>query len=214
MPGTTTTQRASRGRPDSTSSRDVEALILRVAEARFATTGYAATSVREIADEAGVNPAMIHYYFGSKESLLKSVLEKALLPLATSIEAMQNAKSVAPGDILRMLMRTIASHPHLPYLVMREVMLPGGVMQEHFARNLAPRLGGALPGLLNREADQGSLRQDITPQVAALGIMSLAIFPFVVRPVAEKVLDVHLSGEALKQFEDQVAEFVDRGLAP
>ena len=214
MPDTTTTTKTSRGRPDSASSRNVEAIILEVAEKRFATAGYAATPLRDIAAEASVNPAMIHYYFGSKESLLRTVLEKALLPLAASIEAMQNTGSVSPGEILRTLMGTIVSHPHLPYLVMRQVMLPGGVMQPHFIQNLAPRLGGALPGLLGREANHGTVRKDITPQVAALGIMSLAIFPFVVRPVAEKVLNVHLSGKALEDFEDQVAEFVNRGLAP
>jgi len=203
-----------RGRPEAALSRDVEATILAVAEQRFAEQGYAATSMREIASQANVNPAMIHYYFGNKESLLRTVLERALSPLAAAIESMQSADQVSPGEILKTLMGTIASHPSLPYLVMREVMLPGGVMQAHFAEHLAPRLGGALPGLLEREARDGRMRRDVPPQVAALTIMSLAIFPFVVRPVAERVLNVRLEGEALEVMKSQISEVVNKGLMP
>lgn len=205
---------AARGRPDAASSRDVEGIILEVAEKCFAECGYSATPMREIADQASVNPAMIHYYFGNKESLLKAVLERALMPLAVIIESMQASKSVSPGEIIEALMGTVGNHPYLPYLVMREVMLPGGVMQEHFASNLAPRLGGALPGLLSREIEHKRMRNDLSPQVAALAIMSLAIFPFVVRPVAEKVLNVRLSGQALDAFKSQISEIVSRGLKP
>ena len=47
--------------------------IMDSAEALFAENGFAGTSVRDIADKAGVNLAMISYYFGSKEKLLESL---------------------------------------------------------------------------------------------------------------------------------------------
>jgi AcrR family transcriptional regulator len=49
--------------------------ILNVAEALFAEKGFDGTSVRDIAQQAGVNLAMISYYFGSKEKLLESLIE-------------------------------------------------------------------------------------------------------------------------------------------
>src|SRR6202012_3384108 len=49
--------------------------ILGVAEELFAEKGFDGTSVRDIAQQAGVNLAMISYYFGSKEKLLESLLE-------------------------------------------------------------------------------------------------------------------------------------------
>lgn len=202
------------GRPDSASAVDVRANILEIAEDLFAEKGYAATSVRGIADRAGVNPAMIHYYFGNKESLLKAVLEMALAPLASAIEAMQQAEQVSPGQMVGHLMDTIASHPRLPYLIIREVMLPGGVMQAHFAENLAPRLGGALPGLLERESRSGRISSRPAPGIGALTLMSLAIFPFIVRPVAEQVLEVQLSGSAVEELKSQVSEFIEKGFAP
>jgi len=201
------------GRPDAASATDVKATILKVAEDLFAQSGYAATSIREIADRSDANPAMIHYYFGNKESLLKAVLEKALSPLADSIEAMQSEHEVAPAEIVDTLMDTIASHPNLPYLIIREVMLPGGVMQAHFAEHLAPRLGGALPGLLEREIKNGRISVDTPPAIGALTLMSLAIFPFIVRPVAEQVLDVHMSGPAVVELKKHISRFVEKGFS-
>lgn len=203
-----------RGRPGKDSTVDVRENICEVAEQFFAERGYAATSVRTIADAAGVTPAMIHYYFGNKESLLRAVLEAALAPLARTIEKMKSAHAVAPDEILRSLMTTVAAHPNLPYLVIREVMLPGGIMQAHFASHLAPRLGGALPGLIAREQQQGRIRDDFPPATGALALMALALFPFIVRPVAEEALDLALSGKAIEDLKAQFSAFVERGFSP
>jgi len=217
MPRTLKNVKASanpRGRPGTSSTVDVRATILEVAERLFAERGYTATPVRDIADAAGFTPAMVHYYFGNKETLLQAVLEQALEPLARVIEKMKSADAVAPEDIVRRLMTIVSKHPNLPYLVVREVMLPGGTMQAHFARHLAPRLGGALPGLLERERREGRIRDDMPPAIAAMAIMALALFPFIVRPVAEQALGLRLSGKALLDFEDHISAFVKRGLTP
>lgn len=50
--------------------------IMNAAEKLFAVTGFDGTSVRDIAREAGVNLAMISYYFGSKEKLMEAVFEQ------------------------------------------------------------------------------------------------------------------------------------------
>ncbi|RYD90762.1 MAG: TetR/AcrR family transcriptional regulator, partial [Sphingobacteriales bacterium] len=49
--------------------------IMRTAESLFAQKGYDGASVRDIAEAAGVNSAMISYYFGSKEGLIKALFE-------------------------------------------------------------------------------------------------------------------------------------------
>ncbi len=188
--------------------------ILEVAQTRFAENGYAATSVRQIAEAADVNPAMIHYYFGSKEDLLRAALEQALEPLTEAVQAMQQSREASPEAITRTLMGLVAAHPNLPLLVVREVMLPGGVMQAHFAENLAPRLGGALPDILAREASTGRIRKDLPPAIGALALMAMALFPFIVRPVAEKVLDLDLDDAQLETFASHISEFVRRGFAP
>ena len=64
--------------------------IMEAAEKLFAEKGFDGTSVRDIADEAGVNLAMISYYFGSKEKLMESLFkyrgESIKLQLITMLE--------------------------------------------------------------------------------------------------------------------------------
>jgi AcrR family transcriptional regulator len=65
---------------------DTKAAILAAARHGFATSGFARTSVRAIAAEAGVDPALVHHYFGTKDELFLAALElpvdprKVLLP--------------------------------------------------------------------------------------------------------------------------------------
>jgi AcrR family transcriptional regulator len=54
---------------------DKKEKIIQSATKLFSTQGFEGTSVREIASDAGVNVAMINYYFGSKEKLFESVVE-------------------------------------------------------------------------------------------------------------------------------------------
>jgi AcrR family transcriptional regulator len=58
------------------SSSDKKQTILDTAEKLFAQYGYDPTSTREIAEKSGVNVAMISYYFGSKENLLKAIITR------------------------------------------------------------------------------------------------------------------------------------------
>ncbi|HTM64845.1 MAG TPA: TetR family transcriptional regulator [Flavipsychrobacter sp.] len=70
--------------------------ILEIAERLFATNGYEGTSVRDIAHEAGVNIAMISYYFGSKEKLLQSVFEMRVQFIQVQLESMLSNEQLSP----------------------------------------------------------------------------------------------------------------------
>jgi AcrR family transcriptional regulator len=68
--------RSGRRGGDSTSRDD----ILRAARRLFAEQGYSATSVRRVADEAGVDPALVHYFFKSKDGLYGAAMEIPFSP--------------------------------------------------------------------------------------------------------------------------------------
>jgi AcrR family transcriptional regulator len=73
---------STRGRPKLTDKPGTtKAQLLDTAELRFAQHGYQGTSVRLIADQAGVNLGAIHYYWRTKEALCREVLERRLLPV-------------------------------------------------------------------------------------------------------------------------------------
>ncbi len=210
----TATIRKSKGRPAGPATADIQQEIKDAAEILFACQGYAATSLREIATEVGVNPAMVHYYFGSKLELLQQVLEQVLEPLAVAIAKMREGKHSPAAEITRLLLHTFSKHPGLPVLMAREVLLPGGVMQDHFLKYLAPRLGGSLPGLLYKEQQEGRMKKDIDPSIAALCVMSLCVFPFIARELAEKALDIHFDPSGLRNLEKNISNLLQGGLSP
>jgi len=200
-----------KGRPVGPQTGEIRQSILHSAERLFAEKGYAAVSVKEIAQAVNVNPAMIHYYFGSKHKLLRQVLEQTLEPLAEAIGRMKSAREAPVPEIARLLFRTFSEHPYLPVLVAREVLLPGGVMQEHFLSFLAPRLGGALPSLIDTEQSAGRIRPDLDPHIGALTLMSLCGFPFFARNLAEPALGIQYDEDGLKRLERHIILLLNEG---
>ncbi|WP_315818732.1 TetR family transcriptional regulator [Paraflavitalea speifideaquila] len=71
--------------------------ILLVAEELFAVKGFDGTSVRDIANQAAVNLAMISYYFGSKENLLKELIEYRFSYTVSLLEEKVTTSYKAPG---------------------------------------------------------------------------------------------------------------------
>lgn len=205
--------RKTQGRPAGPSPVDIREKILDSAELLFAQKGYAATSIREIAEEVGVNSAMVHYYFGSKHALLRHVLDRTLEPLAAAIAKMKTEENAPVGEIVHLLLNSFSRHPNLPALVAREVMLPGGVMQDHFLEYLAPRLGGSVPGLLLKEQAGGRIRQDLDPGTSALIILSLCAFPFIARNLAEPALDISYDKAGMMKLEQHIGRLLNEGFS-
>jgi len=202
-----------RGRPAGVETADIRNAILDTAETLFARNGYAATSIRAIADAVSVNPAMIHYYFGSKDALLKQVLDRALEPLADAIANMRNAGQAPASEIARLLLNTLSQRPNLPPLIVREVMLPGGVMQKHFLAYLAPRLGGAFPAILQTEQEEGRMSMGLDTHIATLNILSLCVFPLIAREMAGPALNISYDEAGLNKLEQHITRLLDEGFA-
>ena len=209
-----TSRARKRGRPPAENAADIRERILDTAEERFARQGYAATPLREIAESVGVNQAMVHYYFGSKHDLLRQVLERTFEPLAIAIAQMRQAGHAPVPEISRLISSTVRAHPNLPVLMVREVMLPGGAMQQPFLEDMAPRLGGALPGMLAGEQAQGRLAQDLDTGITAMLLLALSVFPYIVRDVAEPGLGIPYDEAGLNALERHIGHLLERGVSP
>ncbi len=212
MKQTTSQRERARGRPADTDQQDLKKQILDTAEELFAENGYAAVSIRRIADGSGVNPALVHYYFGQKTKLLQSVLERAVAPLARAITEMKNAPEASPELLADLMISMAAKHPNVPRLLVREVFLPGGEMRQYFIDNMAPRLGGALPALLGREKAAGRLHGDSDPAVASMLLMAVCMFPFIARTLAEPVLGVKYDDAGIEFIKQQVKHLLIHGM--
>jgi len=202
------------GRPAAEATAGLRDGILDAAEVLFAERGFAATPVRDIAERAGANPAMVHYYFGSKRALLERVLERTLEPLAAALAAMRAGGAAPVSEIVRLLLETLGAHPNLAVLMAREVMLPGGVMREHFLERMAPRLGGTLPGLLAAEQAAGRVDPDLDARIAALMLIALTVFPFIGRGIAESGLGVAYDAVGRRRLERHVIALLAGGIRP
>ena len=203
-----TRQQGRRPRDD---AMDIRRQIMDAAIKLFAQRGYAATSIRQIADEVGVNSAMIHYYFGSKEALLYKVMDQSLEPLVEAISAMKQRKEAPLREFVSLVLSVFARKPQLPILMTREVFLPGGVMQKQFKEHFAPRLGGALPRLLSVEQSEGRLRDDLDASLIAQTLFGLCAFPFISRSMAEPVLGVSYNETGMREIERHIMELLERG---
>ncbi|MYR43491.1 TetR family transcriptional regulator [Streptomyces sp. SID5910] len=82
-----------RGRPRRTESADTRDRILTTAREEFSERGYEKTSVRGIAKAAGVDPALVHHYFGTKEQVFEAAVEVAFAP------ALEAPGAVADGPL-------------------------------------------------------------------------------------------------------------------
>ena len=82
---------------------DKQLKIIETAEELFAEMGFSGTSVRDIADKADVNVAMISYYFGSKEKLLEALFNYRALGTTQKLESMFHNKTLNPIEKVNMM---------------------------------------------------------------------------------------------------------------
>ncbi len=101
--------------------------ILEVAERLFSENGFAGTSVRDISHDAGVNLAMISYYFGSKEKLLEAIFKYRSAATRVQLETLIQDDSLNPMQKVEQLVdyyvKKILSEQCFHRIMMREQMV-------------------------------------------------------------------------------------------
>jgi len=181
------------GRPAAEGGADLRATLLDVAVARFAKRGIAATTLREIASEAGVNPALVHYYFGDKSQLLQAVIAERLMPAFGEV---RNAAVQAGDDIagliagfVRGMCTTIERHPWLPPLWIREVLCEGGALREVLLNSQMPQMPQMLAKRFAEAQAAGQLNPDLDPRLLVTSLIGLTLFPAAGAPIWRRLLD-------------------------
>ncbi|MDH6214533.1 TetR family transcriptional regulator [Streptomyces pseudovenezuelae] len=89
-----------RGRRPNTESADTRDRILTVAREEFSERGYEKTSVRAIAKAAGVDSALVHHYFGTKEQVFEAAIAVALAPAQNAPAAVADGPLDSVGERL------------------------------------------------------------------------------------------------------------------
>ena len=189
------------GRPvrgEGESADAVRQRLVDTARALFTRRGFGEVSVREIAREAGVTPAMIAYYFGDKQGLYGAMLSSVFDTLLGRVRelAAQSPASTAPIEaFIRLYVATIQAQPWLPALLLREVLTSDSSVRARFVERFAARAAAILPGLLSAEIAGGALRGDLDPKLTVLSLVGMCVFPFLAHPVTGKALGYELDAE-------------------
>ena len=129
-------------------SPDTRAAILAEARALFAANGYAGTSVRGVASAAGVDAALVHHYFGTKDDLFLAALQVPLDPREVLAPVAVGGVVGAGARLLRTFLLVWDDEANrLPLLTLvRTVFEPGGgqLVRDGFMRLVLGPLGAAL----------------------------------------------------------------------
>lgn len=202
------------GRPPQTADSQVREALLEAARTLFLRYGFRAVSSRQVAATAGVNPAMIHYYFDGKEGLYRAMLESAIAPVIGKLGAMLgDPAKVDLEALVRTYMRTLAANPWIPGLIVREVLTPDGSFRQSFVRDFAGRFAPMLRTIVARETERGHLRRDLDPALTVVSLISLALFPFVSLPITSRVLGVETNEAGLEKLIAHTLRLFQRGVA-
>ena len=192
--------------------------ILDAAHVVFTRKGTAASRTQEIADQAGVNKALVHYYFGTKAALADAIFERALGTLTPLIWGILGdpARSIEQKvrAIVKAQMDFHASRPYFAGYMVAELHSE----PDRIARIVARR--GTIPvetlaKQLRDEARAGRIRS-ISPQQFVATMMGLLIFPFAVRPALCQLLHLDAAGwqAFIEERRRQLPDFILAGLRP
>lgn len=190
-----TPDRAAPGRPAGHQGKPVRQLLLEASQQLFAMHGYEGVSVKAIADSAGVNPAMVHYYFGNKDGLFASVIEETLHPIISKVQQLDTLSTTESfiEQFLQIYMTTVAANPWFPVLLNREVLLPEGRLKKQFTNQVVAPVSSKIRKMIELKKKQGELDADIDPTLATINLISLAIFPFLSMNVVGKALNINVN---------------------
>ena len=190
------------------------ATILAAAESVFARAGLAGARTDLIAAEAGVNKALLYYYFQSKEKLYQAVLEDHFEQFnRQALEVLGG-----PGSAREVLLRYVglhldfisARHRHAP--LFQQFMSAGGRGSESLVRKYFEPRGQAMARLLERGMREGEFRR-ADHFHTAISIVALIVFYFSAAPVLQMLghADAY-APTSLKRRKQEVLDFIRHAL--
>jgi AcrR family transcriptional regulator len=198
---------------------DAPTALLDGAESLFARQGFAATTIKQIGARAGVNPALIYYYFPDKARLYHAVLERRLGTFA------RRGAAELPGDLpplqaVRHFLLAYAAMfrdaPDLPRLLTRE-------LADHEAAHALPIIREVAAGVFRRLCEViksgqrgGEIRPDLEPRFAAISTVAQVAWFYVASPAVSRLLG-HEGKVPLKEqhrFAEHAVAYTMAALAP
>lgn len=170
---------------------ETEAKVLEAAREVFQRKGYSGARMDDIANEAGVNKALVHYYFRSKEKLFDKVFKEALAQFIQRVVKILN--SDLPLDVkiyktVDMYSSMLQHNRQLPIFVLGELSENPERMIE-MVKGQDVEIFKNLALQLKEEYRKGNIIE-IPVYEFFVNLISLTIFPFLIKPILHGVFDL------------------------
>lgn len=190
---------------------NTEQRILTAARQVFTNKGLDGARMQEIADEAGINKALLHYYFRNKEKLFEAIFTEAVSTLLPNIiQALESKESFF--DKIRIFtsqyVDLLVENPLIPSFVLNELT--------HHPQRIAKLIkdSGFNPMAfaieIQQEIDSGRIKP-VKPIHLIVNMLAMCIFPFAARPIIQNILlnnDEQLFQEFIQQRKTEVSDFI------
>ncbi|MBA2407547.1 MAG: TetR/AcrR family transcriptional regulator [Chitinophagales bacterium] len=169
--------------------RKTEEKILEAAEEVFHEKGFDGARMQEIAEQAGINKGLLHYYFKTKDKLFEAIFSVALNRIVSKIIAILEM-DVALHEKINMIvdqyMALLLKNPALPRFVLNELNKnPDRFISKHINKDVKIAFLKFVASV-QQEINNKKI-QPIDARQLFINIISLTIFPFVGRPLLQVV---------------------------
>jgi len=169
--------------------KDTEQQILNAARKVFIEKGLDGARMQEIADEAGINKALLHYYFRSKDKLFEMIFQEELGKFFPKMVTLMSSDDISIEDKVRSFVNNyisiFISNPFLPSFIIREIHRDPENLKLFFVKSGFDL--GMVKFLITNLSKQLNMSFDESRHFL-INMISLCIFPFAGRPLIEKIL--------------------------
>lgn len=196
--------------------RQTEERIFEAATEVFVVKGMDGARMQDIADRAGINKALLHYYYRSKDQLFNAVFEMIARKVFTRFEPVFD-KNLSLDDKIRFFFKEhisfLQNNPRLPAFILNEINRNPERMKKLLKNIEFSKIWSIIYEQHKNELKHYNIIEENIPQVM-ISIASLSVFPFAARGILEVIfektgIDFDIFLEKRKDF---AAEFVIKAL--
>ncbi len=190
--------------------------IMRSAREIFLLKGMDGARMQEIADHAGINKALLHYYFRNKETLFQAVFAQAIRELVPALtEVFQSDRPLLDkiADFFSVHISFVQANPMIPHFIISEVLRNPEMILNGFKVFNQMELFKKFADDLNTSILKGEIKP-IDPLQLIMNLISLSVFPFLARPLLTGLFDLDDArfDQLMETRKSEVSKFIINGL--